>query len=171
MIRLSPKEIVEAFPEGKYLLKVKIRETKEEMKPFEKYLKDLYNRSNDADLKMFMTKYVRAFHYNILQKTHQRLKREYAMYDTNRKELDVATAKTILIESLYSFERVRTTSNRITTKCPFHDEKHPSFVIYKHNNSFHCFSCMTSGDSISFVMKLNDITFIPAVKYLLATRG
>jgi DNA primase len=35
--------------------------------------------------------------------------------------------------------------------CPFHQEKTPSFVVYEHDNSYHCFGCGAHGDAISFI--------------------
>jgi RecA-family ATPase len=44
--------------------------------------------------------------------------------------------------------------------CPFHQEKHPSFVVWP--IGFKCFSCGESGDSISFVQKIERISFVDA---------
>ena len=160
------------FPEGKEILRSLSRDTKAQMKVFEDYIRELNaDKSKSEDLRIFMKSYVEVFFYNDLNKKYKRYKRELAMYEGNGNVLDVATAKTIPIEDLHEFVRVRTSSQRITTKCPFHDEKIPSFVIYRNNNSFHCFSCKSSGDSISFVMKLHDMEFVPAVKYLLNIKG
>ncbi len=37
------------------------------------------------------------------------------------------------------------------TCCPFHQEKTPSFTVYPKTNSFHCFGCDVSGDTIEFI--------------------
>jgi DNA primase catalytic core len=37
------------------------------------------------------------------------------------------------------------------TCCPFHEEKTPSFTVYPKTNSFHCFGCGVSGDTIEFI--------------------
>jgi len=51
------------------------------------------------------------------------------------------------------------------THCPFHNEKTPSFYIDKENH-YKCFGCSEHGDSISFVMKRDQLKFIEAVKLL-----
>jgi hypothetical protein len=80
---------------------------------------------------------------------------------------NVEQAKSVPIESLFSPQRVRTGGSRITCCCPFHDDKTPSFVIYKETNTFYCFSaCGEGGDVIRFVMKLNSCDFKQAVEYL-----
>ncbi|HBH18175.1 MAG TPA: DNA primase, partial [Cyanobacteria bacterium UBA9579] len=43
--------------------------------------------------------------------------------------------------------------------CPFHKEKTPSFSVNHDKNIFKCFGCGVGGDSISFLMKLNNSTF------------
>lgn len=54
--------------------------------------------------------------------------------------------------------------------CPFHNEKTPSFNIYPDNGSFYCFGCSTGGDVITFIMKIENLDYMEAVKYL-AERG
>lgn len=49
--------------------------------------------------------------------------------------------------------------------CPFHEENTPSFTIFK-NNRFKCFGCDVYGDSIEFVMKRDECSFVDAVKFL-----
>lgn len=162
---------VEDFPEGKEILERNLCAVDAEMKKFEKYIKELYsNKEYPIELKVFMKAYIKVFYFDRLIKSYKRLKRELAMYTGSDQRLNVELAKSVPIQDLYDFERVHAGRQRITAKCPFHDEKIPSFVIYKHNNSFHCFSCLTGGDNITFVMKLKDMDFVDATKYLLNMR-
>lgn len=49
--------------------------------------------------------------------------------------------------------------------CPFHDDKTPSMSInYKDTNRFHCFGCGQNGDVINFVMLMENLDFLNAVK-------
>ncbi|MCL1830583.1 MAG: DNA primase, partial [Oscillospiraceae bacterium] len=50
--------------------------------------------------------------------------------------------------------------------CPFHSEKTPSFTVFGDTQSFFCFGCNTGGDVISFVMKLDNLSYIEAVRKL-----
>jgi DNA primase len=44
------------------------------------------------------------------------------------------------------------------TCCPFHQEKTPSFTVYPKTNTFHCFGCGISGDTIEFIQLKENIT-------------
>ncbi|MBQ8786954.1 MAG: DNA primase [Oscillospiraceae bacterium] len=50
--------------------------------------------------------------------------------------------------------------------CPFHSEKSPSCTVYLDNNSFYCFGCGTGGDVITFVMKIENLDYVEAIKFL-----
>ena len=81
--------------------------------------------------------------------------------------LDLTTAKQVPIESLLPpSSPTRSLGNRLTTTCPFHQEKTPSFVIFTNDNHFHCFGCNLTGDAITFVQKLHSLSFKEAVTYL-----
>jgi DNA primase len=54
--------------------------------------------------------------------------------------------------------------------CPFHSEKTPSFYVHPERCFFHCFGCQTSGDALSFVMKVEGRSF-PDVVRMLAERA
>ncbi len=55
--------------------------------------------------------------------------------------------------------------------CPFHSEKTPSMVVYTDTQSFHCFGCGTGGDVITFVMKMENLGYIEALKFLAERNG
>ncbi len=50
--------------------------------------------------------------------------------------------------------------------CPFHQEKTPSFKVHPEKQIFRCFGCGKSGNVISFVMELERLDFLSAVKVL-----
>jgi hypothetical protein len=51
-------------------------------------------------------------------------------------------------------------------RCPFHDDQNPSFVIYPQTESFHCFGCRVHGDVITFLMRIESLSFREAVDAL-----
>jgi DNA primase len=50
--------------------------------------------------------------------------------------------------------------------CPFHNEKTPSFSVNTQKQIFHCFGCGEGGNSISFIMKVESLSFVESAKYL-----
>jgi DNA primase len=50
--------------------------------------------------------------------------------------------------------------------CPFHGEKTPSFHVNPDRGSYYCFGCQEHGDAFSFLMKVENLTFVEAVRSL-----
>jgi DNA primase len=55
--------------------------------------------------------------------------------------------------------------------CPFHDEKTPSFNIRPTVGAWHCFGCGEGGDVISFIQKVEHLTFSESVERLAQKLG
>ncbi len=55
--------------------------------------------------------------------------------------------------------------------CPFHSEKTPSCTVYLENHSFYCFGCGAGGDVITFIMKIENLDYVEAVKFLADRAG
>ncbi|MEZ4423246.1 MAG: DNA primase [Gemmatimonadota bacterium] len=49
-------------------------------------------------------------------------------------------------------------------KCPFHEDRTPSFYVVPAKGLFHCFGCGVSGDVFTFLMKRQGLEFTDAVK-------
>ena len=50
--------------------------------------------------------------------------------------------------------------------CPFHDEKTPSFQVTPARGFFYCFGCGEGGDVITFLQKIDNLSFAEAVERL-----
>jgi CHC2 zinc finger len=61
---------------------------------------------------------------------------------------------------------LRRASKEWTGLCPFHADKTPSFSVSEEKGLFHCFACGESGDVFDFIMKLDGVSFVEAVKSL-----
>ena len=55
--------------------------------------------------------------------------------------------------------------------CPFHSEKTPSFTVSPEKNLWHCFGCQSSGDHISFLREIDNLTFVEAIKHIAVRAG
>jgi DNA primase len=50
--------------------------------------------------------------------------------------------------------------------CPFHQENTPSFSVNAEKGFYYCFGCQSGGNVFSFLMKVENITFMDAVRLL-----
>ncbi|SEN19079.1 DNA primase [Lihuaxuella thermophila] len=55
--------------------------------------------------------------------------------------------------------------------CPFHSEKTPSFSVSPEKQLYYCFGCGTGGDTIKFIMEIEQMTFAEAVRHLADQAG
>jgi DNA primase len=56
-------------------------------------------------------------------------------------------------------------------RCPFHDEKTPSFSVNQSKQFYYCFGCKAHGNAIGFVMEFDGLEFRDAVEYLANSIG
>jgi len=68
-----------------------------------------------------------------------------------------------------SYINIKPSGSNYKGLCPFHGEKTPSFYINTSKQIYKCFGCGEGGDVINFVIKIENLDFMDAVK-LLATR-
>src|SRR5213083_186350 len=55
--------------------------------------------------------------------------------------------------------------------CPFHNERTPSFYVFRETQTWHCFGCNEGGDIFSFVQKQQGLDFHQALLYLADKTG
>jgi len=55
---------------------------------------------------------------------------------------------------------------RYTGRCPFHEERTPSFSVSPDKGFYHCFGCGASGDTIGFVRESEGLDFVGAIEWL-----
>ena len=56
-------------------------------------------------------------------------------------------------------------------RCPFHEEKTPSFTVSQNKQFYHCFGCGAHGTAISFLMEYDHLDFIDTIKELAKQTG
>lgn len=62
-------------------------------------------------------------------------------------------------------------ADRYSGLCPFHSEKTPSFSVHGRLQFYKCFGCGKSGDVINFLMELQGLSFIEALRTLAEQHG
>ncbi|MFA5131734.1 MAG: DNA primase [Candidatus Paceibacterota bacterium] len=70
-----------------------------------------------------------------------------------------------------TYIRLEKSGAQFRARCPFHNERTPSFYVSPERKSFHCFGCQTHGDIFTFVEKIENIPFFEALKILADRAG
>jgi DNA primase len=71
-----------------------------------------------------------------------------------------------IVEVISDYISLKKSGANFQGLCPFHGEKTPSFNVNPSRGIFHCFGCGVGGNAVTFVMKMEGISFPEAVKLL-----
>lgn len=88
------------------------------------------------------------------------------MINNATKELILDTAR--IEEVVGEFVALRKRGANLLGLCPFHNERTPSFTVSPAKGFFKCFGCGKAGDSVTFIMEHEHLTFPEALRYLAA---
>ena len=78
--------------------------------------------------------------------------------------------QTDIVQLIGEYVQLKPAGKNFVGLCPFHQEKTPSFTVSPSYQNFKCYGCGESGDSVGFVMKLENLPFMEALQ-LLADRS
>ena len=84
--------------------------------------------------------------------------------------MDELLSKNEITEVISSYVALKPKGRKLWACCPLHGEKTPSFSVSPDKQLFYCFGCHAGGTVIQFIMDMEHLTFIEAVK-LLAERA
>jgi DNA primase len=71
-----------------------------------------------------------------------------------------------ILEIIGGFVRLKRRGANYLGLCPFHNEKTPSFTVSPSKEIFKCFGCGKSGNTISFLMEHEKLSYVEALKWL-----
>ena len=67
--------------------------------------------------------------------------------------------------------KLKKTGRTYSGCCPFHQEKSPSFHVYRDKSYYHCFGCQANGNAIRFLMDIDNRDFLSVIKDLASQAG
>ncbi len=85
--------------------------------------------------------------------------------------IDDLLARSDLVELIGSRVPLKRQGRDYSARCPFHDERSPSFTVSPIKQFYHCFGCGAHGTAISFLMNYDRMEFIDAVEELAKRAG
>ena len=85
--------------------------------------------------------------------------------------IDDLVARSDITDVVSSYVSLTKKGSNLWGLCPFHNEKTPSFSVSPDKQIYHCFGCGKGGGVISFVMEIENLPFVDAVKLLAKRAG
>jgi len=71
-----------------------------------------------------------------------------------------------MVELVGARTQLKRAGGRYTGRCPFHEERTPSFSVNPQDKLYYCFGCGAGGDAITFVRETEQLDFTQAVEWL-----
>jgi DNA primase len=71
-----------------------------------------------------------------------------------------------IVDVVSDYVKLKRSGNSFTGLCPFHNEKSPSFHVNPQLRIYKCFGCGAGGDVFNFVMEMEGVGFVEAMKTL-----
>jgi DNA primase len=86
-------------------------------------------------------------------------------------KIEEVRRRTDIVSLIGEYVTLKKAGKNFLGLCPFHREKTPSFTVSPDKQMFYCFGCSEGGNAVSFLMKLNRLTFPEAVRHLAGRVG
>ncbi len=84
---------------------------------------------------------------------------------------DEIKARLDIVEVIRQYLPLKAAGTNFTGRCPFHNEKTPSFTVSPTKQVWHCFGCGKGGDLFSFIMEIEKLSFPEALRLLAPRAG
>ena len=85
--------------------------------------------------------------------------------------IDDLLARTDIVELVGARVPLKRQGKEYSARCPFHDERSPSFTVSPTKQFYHCFGCGAHGTAIKFLMEYDRLEFLDAVEELARQTG
>ena len=84
----------------------------------------------------------------------------------SRASIDQITVAADLVGLIGEYTNLKKKGANWESNCPFHEEKSPSFKVNPAKGIYKCFGCGKGGDAISFVMDIESMGYVDALRFL-----
>lgn len=85
--------------------------------------------------------------------------------------IDEIRQKADIVEIISDYVKLELKGKNYLGLCPFHQEKTPSFTVSRDKQLYYCFGCGAGGDLFNFLMEIENLSFVEAVKTLTERLG
>ena len=85
--------------------------------------------------------------------------------------IDDLLARVDIVDVIEPRVRLRQRGRSLLARCPFHEERTPSFSVSREKQFYYCFGCRASGTAITFLMEYDGLGFLDAVEELATQAG
>src|SRR3989344_911879 len=85
--------------------------------------------------------------------------------------VDQIKSKIDIVSLVSSYIKLEKAGANFKGRCPFHNEKTPSFFVSPDRGSYYCFGCQAKGDIFTFVQEFEGLDFIGSLKVLADRAG
>lgn len=85
--------------------------------------------------------------------------------------IDDLLARTDIVELIEQRVPLKRAGREYQARCPFHDERSPSFTVSPNKQFYHCFGCGAHGTALKFLMEYDRLDFVDAVEELAQRAG
>ncbi|MDB5225767.1 MAG: dnaG [Candidatus Adlerbacteria bacterium] len=86
-------------------------------------------------------------------------------------EVQQVKDRTNIAEVVGQYVQLKRAGRNFNGKCPFHNERTPSFMVSPERGTYICFGCGEKGDVFSFLQKIDGVDFPTALKQLAEKAG
>ena len=85
--------------------------------------------------------------------------------------VDLIKSKLSVVDVVSSYLKLEKSGINFRARCPFHNERTPSFFVSPGRETFHCFGCGKGGDIFTFVEEIEGLEFRETLKMLAERAG
>src|SRR4051812_29584537 len=85
--------------------------------------------------------------------------------------VDQIKSKIDIVSLVGSYIKLDKAGANFKGRCPFHNEKTPSFFVSPDRGNYYCFGCQAKGDIFTFVQEFEGLDFVGALKVLAERAG